>query len=99
MLRVDETGVLQRAAQRVGLGELFQLLLDPEHLHDGEIRAHRHARAAAFEAAKRHGVHAGALSDLLRGQPPPQARQTQPFPELPEQFTRSPAAAEQSCET
>ena len=42
-------GVLKLAAEFVRGSEICQIVLEPQDLHDGQIRAHGDARPAGFE--------------------------------------------------
>ncbi|KVR32472.1 hypothetical protein WK13_23690 [Burkholderia ubonensis] len=72
--------------ERVRSGQLSQIVLETEHLHDGKIRAHCDARTASLQRAKRHRRHARAFRDLLGCQLSAQARELQPLAKFDEQL-------------
>ena len=85
LTRRRQARILQSAPQKIPFDQRIEIRLDAEHLHDGQIGADRHTRAAALQAAQGHRRHACALADLLGRQAATPPCQAQPVTELAQQ--------------
>jgi len=80
-----EPRILQLTAQRIGAPQQFEVLLDAQHLHHGDVRPDRDPRAASLDAPQGHRGHARAFRDLGCSKTPAKPREAQARPELLQQ--------------